>query len=1488
LQFSTFGRNIETGSTVKHKFYFFEEISKAFGVKAFKSRRMAAPAPATTPDSVFQVYQPGNRFRLPKGDMMLSTRKVFLKSAGVALGILLLFSLAINAQAATLYVTEYGNGNGDGSSWDHAMNKVAFRSALQTCAENTDFWVKAGTYTPTANQSLREATFAIRPGVFLYGGFAGTETTLNQRNPAVNVTILSGEINYDGSHAGNSYHVVTGASGVSNARLDGFTVTGGYANDGSALAPTSHGGGMYNINCANLLVNNCTFSGNYGTSGGGMYNSNSNTTVTYCTFSGNESWYEGGGMFSDQCDTLTVTGCTFWGNRANQGGGMYCNTCNSTITNCTFSENSAAAHDPDIGAVWGGGLSIVNDTSHVTNCTFWNNSATDSGKAILTNRATVTLTSCLLWDPLDNKSEIQNVFTGETHFSYCLVRGWESGTGNINPTDPGLGPLADNGGPTKTHALLPGSPALDSGDPDSTLAIDQRGVIRPQAGRCDMGAFELATFTISGNAGIAGAVLSYTDGTAKNATADGSGNYSFFVSTNWSGTVTPAFAGYDFSPTSRSYTSVLASQINQDYITAPIIPNIWGTIKSGSTPLAGVVLNGLPGTPTTDTHGQYTTTVTYGWSGTVTPALAGYTFTPAERVYASVVTGTASNYTASAVNYTISGTVTDGATPIQGVTITFNHNGHTETTLANGTYSYAVPYQTTTTLTPSHPGYGGWTPASRTINTISANQPNQNFSATINSYTISGTVTDGSTPIQGVTITFNHNGHTETTLANGTYSYAVPYQTTTTLTPSHPGYGGWTPASRTINTISSNQPNQNFSATINSYTITATAGAGGAITPSGPVDVAYAGSQDFVITPDLHARISDVLVDGASVGAVTSYSFANVADNHTISASFSIIRYTVTAHVEGEHGTANPALQRVNSGETALIRLVPKTGYKLCYLSDNGSIITPTSEYRIDDVRSDHLVIACFENGLPLVEITQPKEDALVTGLVEVKAQIEDEGKIQGAELYVDGTLRQTSAVREIANSDLGSTIAKTAKTWQLTTAEMSLEFGPGPLLISSDNVLSRLDESGTLLPVLSPGRKVSHVQRLKKTDALLFVFADPCPDSVGVRSRIHLLNRANSTLQALVPERFAPPLLLANNLVFQEDEQEGIWFVMSIQNGVQAELWRWSKQNGLELINTVPFIPLSWQLQSDAKVMFQERTLNDARRWLLSGNELSRVDDHAAHLVGNSQIAGSDASAAELLENGFSARFGNRSFGLSGNSVRVRDIQLGTVVEVSTGPWEPYHVSVAGEESFLILGRDPQSKTYGLLRLAWSEAGAGIYDLTEFASRPACAAELEAGNQNGTAGSERGRSIGRADSGEWTFIWDSGLDRAGMHALKVVATDEAGATGMDEVQVNLATVKLTLSALRKTVRSWSFVRHYGQIELAVGRENTPSLRFRLLRRTGSGSYAQLQEFGESELQNGGWSFQDKYLEKDLRYTYVVEALDPSGRVLGRSGELTI
>ncbi|RPI79439.1 MAG: surface layer protein B [Desulfobacteraceae bacterium] len=149
----------------------------------------------------------------------------------------------------------------------------------------------------------------------------------------------------------------------------------------------------------------------------------------------------------------------------------------------------------------------------------------------------------------------------------------------------------------------------------------------------------IVTQTISGTVLSGGSPLSgvVMNGLPGNPTTNASGFYSAEVDYNWSGTVTPTRAGYSFAPTHIDYSSVTTDQLNQDYTATLLTYAISGTIKlSGVTPLAGVVMNGLPGNPTTDAAGFYLSTITYN-GATVTPTLSGYAFTPTNRPYANVI-----------------------------------------------------------------------------------------------------------------------------------------------------------------------------------------------------------------------------------------------------------------------------------------------------------------------------------------------------------------------------------------------------------------------------------------------------------------------------------------------------------------------------------------------------------------------------------------------------------------------------------------------------------------------------------------------------------------------------------------------------------------------------------------------------------------------------------------------------------------------------------
>ncbi len=123
------------------------------------------------------------------------------------------------------------------------------------------------------------------------------------------------------------------------------------------------------------------------------------------------------------------------------------------------------------------------------------------------------------------------------------------------------------------------------------------------------------TFTISGNAGVDGAILNYNDGSPKTAITDGSGNYFFTVSYNWSGVITPSKTGSNFSPDHVDYTNVLADFIDQNYDANPITFIISGTAGVGGATIS--YTDGTPKTATTDGSGNYSLTVPYNWSGTV-------------------------------------------------------------------------------------------------------------------------------------------------------------------------------------------------------------------------------------------------------------------------------------------------------------------------------------------------------------------------------------------------------------------------------------------------------------------------------------------------------------------------------------------------------------------------------------------------------------------------------------------------------------------------------------------------------------------------------------------------------------------------------------------------------------------------------------------------------------------------------------------------------
>jgi len=319
----------------------------------------------------------------------MKTKISFLASAFLVMS----FSITSASAWAGVWYVDRDNAAGpwDGTTWQKAFRTIQEGIDVAFVAGGGEVWVAEGMYgeartAPNSDESgVLTGALVMKQGVDLYGGFAGTETSRDQRNWETHLTTIDGSTARAGSVA---YHVVCGAN---NATLDGFTITGGNAN--GPFFPLNYGGGMYN-STVSPTVSNCTFTGNSASdTGGGMYNyfHPGSPTITNCTFTGNSAGVNGGGMASGG-DALAVSDCTFSGNTASNGGGMWNGDGLAIVTNCTFSGNSAYSSTSDLCS--GGAMFNQQTSAIVTGCLFADNSAEYMGGAINYIYSLPTVTDC--------------------------------------------------------------------------------------------------------------------------------------------------------------------------------------------------------------------------------------------------------------------------------------------------------------------------------------------------------------------------------------------------------------------------------------------------------------------------------------------------------------------------------------------------------------------------------------------------------------------------------------------------------------------------------------------------------------------------------------------------------------------------------------------------------------------------------------------------------------------------------------------------------------------------------------------------------------------------------------------------------------------------------------------------------------------------------------------------------------------------------------
>ena len=361
--------------------------------------------------------------------------------------------IAVEQADATIYVNDNATGENDGSSWANAYTDL--QDAIAASEATDQIWVAAGTYQPTANTN-RQLSFVLPEGVELYGGFAGTETAIEQRDVAVNISELTGDIGTAGDNTDNSYIVVDVSQTSEASRLDGFLIT----NANNDQSSNSFGGGILSGGSSAILAN-LTISDNIAGNGAGIVANNSQLQIVNVDLSNNSANRDGGAFYTRNGNS-TLSNVTFTGNSADdRGGAVYNAESNDVYTDTQFGSNNAEFG----GAIFNSSGSDPN----LTNVDFVSNTANDGG-AVYNDGGSPVIISAVFADNIaassggaffsraGNHTVANSLFTGNVSSSGGGIFSLNNSSSVVNST------FSDNAG-------RDGSAIAFSGDEDNTPSV---------------------------------------------------------------------------------------------------------------------------------------------------------------------------------------------------------------------------------------------------------------------------------------------------------------------------------------------------------------------------------------------------------------------------------------------------------------------------------------------------------------------------------------------------------------------------------------------------------------------------------------------------------------------------------------------------------------------------------------------------------------------------------------------------------------------------------------------------------------------------------------------------------------------------------------------------------------------------------------------------------------------------------------------------------